>query len=141
MPNCFWAPSAPFAFRCPVHCNSGYVVIALPQHMPIHLHLLPVTRVRIFSCLVCYWHILFSNTAVSFNITLYFTKKVKTITKQKMRNRQIDAGLKETGKLAGGLDSEASGPGMSSGWGHCAIYVLGQDMLLCTMPGSTQVYK
>ena len=34
VPSCFWAPSAPFAVRCPAHCNSGYVVIALPQHMP-----------------------------------------------------------------------------------------------------------
>ena len=33
-PSCFWAPSAPFAFRCPAHCNSGYVVIALPKYMP-----------------------------------------------------------------------------------------------------------
>ena len=33
-PGCFWAPSAPFAFRCPAHCNSGYVVLVLSQHMP-----------------------------------------------------------------------------------------------------------
>ena len=32
-PSCFRAPSASFAFRCPVHCNSGYVVTGLPHHM------------------------------------------------------------------------------------------------------------
>ena len=43
-PSCFWAPSVPFAIRCPAHCNS--VVITLPQHMPDSSPSFPVTRVR-----------------------------------------------------------------------------------------------
>ena len=33
VPSCFWVLSTSFAFRCPVHCNFGYVVTGLRHHM------------------------------------------------------------------------------------------------------------
>ena len=48
-PSCVWAPSAPFAFRCPVYCRFW-----LCYYCPSAAHLLLVTRIRISSCSVCF---------------------------------------------------------------------------------------
>ena len=44
--------------------------------------------------------------------------------------------------MVSALDSGASAPGSSPGWGHCVDCVLGQDTYFTlTVPLSTQVYK
>ena len=44
--------------------------------------------------------------------------------------------------MVSALDSRASGPGSSPGWGHlCTVVFLGRSHFTLTVPLSTQVYK
>ena len=69
---------------------------------------------------VCVWDPM--NTAVSFNITLYFHKK-NNKTKQETYKTILVSKQQRNGLMVGTLDSEVSGSGLSPGRGHCVVFL------------------